>query len=497
MQDVNLDENTRRASSSTPGKAMNRLDCSLAYPADLVTAMVDGTASTVHNNCPIRLSNTASMEYYDQSSERSTGVAMKFMPKRFLEEFFLYSSQFVLFYIIILFASPVAIRPSVLALLTLTSFLLMQIALLARYGHRSMLRFLFSLMTPFGYSVMQAFSGPVLPLDMASFFLWATALYLGGIQAVALMFRRKWLKRTAETFLTVGTVFTFIFFYFYLNLRIVSIQAYEAGQLDYAGLIQALSMSNLVPAFMAFARPLQHIFFMFGALMFGLFQVSDKIKQISLKTRLDAVYAVVAPPSIQEADRINIIKGERREVTILYADLWNFTPLAEKEGPTATFGLLTRYYALWDIVVRRNKGIIDQFVGDSVIAVFGMMGEKDACDNAVACALDFFKEFPYLQEDLADRRLPLVKHIGIGIHAGKVSAGELSTASGQGRIAIIGEAINMAARLDSLCREYKQDMLISQSVYKQLGLESQAHFVQIGEVLFRGNTQPQLVYGRK
>ena len=115
---------------------------------------------------------------------------MRFFPRRYLEEFFLYSSQFVLFYIIIPFSSPSVIRPGGLALVSLISFLLLQIGLLARYGHRPAARFFFSFMTPAGYSVMQALSGNIHSLDMASFFLWATALYLGGIQALSIQFRK-------------------------------------------------------------------------------------------------------------------------------------------------------------------------------------------------------------------------------------------------------------------------------------------------------------------
>jgi len=154
-------------------------------------------------------------------------------------------------------------------------------------------------------------------------------------------------------------------------------------------------------------------------------------------------------------------------------------------------------YALWDIVARRHKGLVEQFVGDTAIIVFGIMGEKDAADEAVACAFDFLYEFSHLQDDLASHRLPLVKHIGIGVHAGKVAVGELSAASGIQRIGVVGEAVNIAARLDSLCREFKQDLLVSQPVYKQLGLESQSRFQPMGEVLFRGKTQPQMVYGKK
>jgi class 3 adenylate cyclase len=422
---------------------------------------------------------------------------MKFLPKRYLEEFFLYSSQFVLFFILILFSSPAIIRPDTAALVSLIVFLLAQIALLARYGHRPPARFLFSLMTPLGYTIMQSIPGPVKIIDMASFFLWATAFYLGGIQALAILFRRKWPKRIAEVFLSLGTIFTFIFFYFYLDLRLTSTKAYEAGELGYAGLMESLSLANFVPAFINFAKTLQHVFFMFGAVMFGSFQVADKIKQVSLKTRLDQVYAVVEPPGVEPSMRDLVAGGENRDVVILYADLWNFTPIAEKEGARATIGLLNRYYALWDIVARRHKGIVEQFVGDTAILVFGLMGEKDAADAAVDCAFDFLYEFSHLQEDLATHRLPLVKHIGIGVHAGKVAVGELSSASGIQRIGVVGEAVNIAARLDSLCREFKQDLLISAPVYKQLTLEPQSRFQPMGEVLFRGKTQPQAVYGKK
>jgi len=422
---------------------------------------------------------------------------MKFLPKRYLEEFFLYSSQFVLFFILILFSTPPIIRPDSAALVSLIVFLLVQTALLARYGHRPSARFLFSLMTPLGYTLMQSLSGPVKTVDMASFFLWATALYLGGIQALAIMFMRKWPKRIAEVFLSMGTVFTFIFFYFYLDLRLGSSKAYEAGELGYEGLIASLALENFIPAFLTFAKTLQHVFFMFGAAMFGTFMVADKIKQVSLKARLDQIYAVIEPPTAALSMRDQVAGGENRDVVILYADLWNFTPIAEKEGARATIGLLNRYYALWDIVVRRHKGLVEQYVGDTAIVVFGLMGEKDAADEAVACAFDFLYEFSHLQEDLASHRLPLVKHIGIGVHAGKVAVGELSAASGIQRIGIVGEAVNIAARLDSLCREFKQDLLISAPVYKQLALEPQSRFQPMGEVLFRGKTQPQLVYGQK
>lgn len=422
---------------------------------------------------------------------------MRFLPRRYLEEFFLYSSQFVLFFIIILFTSPSIIRPDTAALLSLIGSLLVQIGLLARFGHRPLSRFFFSLMTPLAYTLMQNLSGPPEPIDMASFFLWATALYLGGIQALAILFRRKWPKRLAEIFLSLGTIFTFIFFYFYLDLRLTSTIAYEAGDLGYASLVASLGLDNFMPSFVKFASRLQHLFFMFGALMFGLFQVADKIKQVSLKYRLDAVYAVVEAPIPDDAFKGKVARGDKLDVVILYADVWNFTPIAEREGARATIGLLNRYYGLWDIVARRHKGVVDQFVGDTAILVFGLLGEPGAADDAVACAFDFLNEFSHFQEDLTEHRLPIIKHIGIGVHAGKVVVGEVSAVAGARRVGVFGDAVNIAARLDSLCREFKQDLLVSQPVYKQLSLEAQSDFQPMGEVLFRGKTQPQTVFGRK
>lgn len=422
---------------------------------------------------------------------------MRFLPRRFLEEFFLYSSQFVLFYILVLFTSPQVIRPDTAVIISLIIFLLLQIALLARFGHRPLARFLFSFISPMSFSLTHMLTQSSRPFDMATFFLWVTAFYLGIIQAIGLISVRKWPKRIAEAFLSFGTIFTFIFFYFYLDLRVNVSGAFESGTLNFFEVEQALSISNFLPSFLEFTKPVQHIFIMFGALMFGLFQISDKIKQISLKYRLDAVYTVVEPPTLAIDSVKALNNGEKRDVVILYADLWNFTPIAEKEGPVSTIGLLNRYYALWDIVSRRHNGIVEQFVGDTAIVVFGLMGEADAHDSAVSCAHDFLNQFVYFQEELVEHRLPLVKHIGIGIHAGQIAAGTLTGASGHSRVAVVGESVNVAARLDSLCREFKQDLLISQPVYKNLTLENQSMFQPMGEVLFRNKTQPQLVYGRK
>ncbi len=418
---------------------------------------------------------------------------MRFFSRRFLEEFLLYSSHFVVFFILMLVTTPGIVTLQPISIAALLILLGIQTALLASNGHLALPRFLFSFITPAGYTALTAFARSGEPLDMANFFLWTTSFYVGALQAMTILARRSWIKRSLEVFLTVGTVTTFVFFYFYLDLRIVSAAALRSGAISGSAYLESFSLANFAPAFMAFARSPQHLFFMFGAVTYGLISLGERIKEISLRDRLDRALDSLEPPT---APSPSPARAETRAVTVLYADIWNFSPLADKAGPEAAIMVLERWYSMWNLVASRHGGHVDQFVGDSAILVFGLIGEGDAAERAVACALDFLDELPHFQEDLASKSLPVVKHVGIGIHSGQAAVGELAT-GGLRRLATVGEAVNAAARLDSLCREYKQDLILSASAYRLLGLDSQAWFQPLGEVLFRGKTQPVAVYGRK
>jgi len=177
-------------------------------------------------------------------------------------------------------------------------------------------------------------------------------------------------------------------------------------------------------------------------------------------------------------------------------DVLNFSSLAERVSPARAVDILNRYYALWATMAERHRGRLAGITGDTVILVFGLLGEKDASERAVACALDFQAELPGLRDDLAAASLPPLEAVSIGIHAGPIVAGELGVA-GSRRLGVFGDAVSVASRLDSLCREFKQDLLLSQPVFRQLGLESQTKFLRLGEVLLRNSTQPVPVYGTK
>jgi class 3 adenylate cyclase len=419
---------------------------------------------------------------------------MHIRAKRFFDEFFLYSSQFVVFFVLLLFIGPAtdALRPT--ALLLVIGFILIQLLLLVGQGHKPVLRILFSLITPTGYTLVRAITGTLVLSDMSTIYLWGAALYVGTFQAVALSSRNQWAKRAAETLLALGVVISFIFFYFYLDLRLVLGRSLAAGTGSLAEYRRALDIKSFLPAFLGFLETPQNAFLVFGILTFGLMLLVSKMKVLSLRSRIAGLFGAARveerPPEPERAP------GQAALVAVLSADIRDFTNLAERVSAERAVAILNRYYSLWAVAADRHGGRLGGLVGDSVIVVFGLLGEKDCAERALACAYDFIGELPGLRDDLESASLPAPADVSIGIHYGSIVAGELGV-MGSRRLGVFGEAVSVAARLDSLCREFKQDLLLSQPVFRQLELESQARLVRIGEVLLRNSTQPVPVYGKK
>jgi class 3 adenylate cyclase len=418
---------------------------------------------------------------------------MRIDAKRFFAEFFLYSSQFVVFFILMLFITPATdvLRPASLVIVTI--FLVIQLLLLAGQGNKALLRILYSLITPAGYTLVRAIGGVLVPLDMANVFLWGAALYVGFFQAAALSSRGTWIKRSAETMLAVGAVFLFLFLYFYLDRRLTLARMVTAGEMSSSQYLRALGVDAFLPAFGKFIEAPQNLFLLFGVGFFGLMLLSSKVAAQNLRSRIAKLFGQARPDPGAGAD---IAVGQAAMVTVISSDILNFTGLMEKMSPDRSVAVLNRYYAVWAVAAERHGGRIAGIVGDSVLVVFGLLGEKDAAERALACAGDFVDELPGMKDDLRAAALPSPQAVSIGIHSGSIVAGELG-APGFQRLGVFGDAVSVAARLDSLCRELKQDVLVSQPVFRQLGLESQSRLVRIGEVLLRNSTQPVPVYGTK
>jgi class 3 adenylate cyclase len=414
--------------------------------------------------------------------------------KRFFDEFFLYSNQFFVFFILMLLITPArdALGPTSLVIVTL--FLIVQILLLVGQGHKPILRILFSFITPAAYTFVRMITGGFLPFDMANSFIWGAALYVGLFQAIALSARGAWLKRAAETLLAAGVVLSFVFFYFYLDLRLSLARRLATGEIDSAQYNKALGLAGFGPSFLKFLETPQNLFLIFGVATFGIMLLASKVKVLSLRSRIAGLFGTARVD--EKVSDPAAAAGQATTVTVISSDIRDFTSLADRLSPERSVALLNRYYSVWAVAADRHGGRIAGTTGDSVVVVFGLLGEKDASERALACARDFMAELPGLRDDLHSASLPAPTDVSIGMHSGTIVAGDLGV-QGSRRLGVFGDAVSTAARLDSLCREFKQDILLSQSVFRQLELESQARLVRIGEVLLRNSTQPVPVYGAK
>jgi adenylate cyclase len=155
----------------------------------------------------------------------------------------------------------------------------------------------------------------------------------------------------------------------------------------------------------------------------------------------------------------------KREVTVLFSDIRDFTSLSEKMDPKALLDLLDFYFGHMSQIVKGREGIVNKFIGDGMLCFWGVPEKLEAhADAAVQAALDMRKK---LEEINAQRTVageaPL--RIGIGIHTGVVAAGML----GGQEYTVIGDAVNLASRIEGLTKVHQTDILVSETTWKQLG----------------------------
>ncbi len=155
--------------------------------------------------------------------------------------------------------------------------------------------------------------------------------------------------------------------------------------------------------------------------------------------------------------------GERRQVVVLFSDIRNFTSMSETMEPEQVVEMLNEYMSEMVAVIRAHGGIVDKFVGDAIMALWGVpeAGTRDA-EQAVAAALGMREALTRLNERRAARGLDPLR-IGIGLNAGPVIAGNIGS-NEKMEYTVIGDTVNLASRIESLTKELGRDLLISHSV---------------------------------
>ena len=154
--------------------------------------------------------------------------------------------------------------------------------------------------------------------------------------------------------------------------------------------------------------------------------------------------------------------GEMKRVTLLFSDLRDFTPFVESTNPKQVVAIMNRYFSEMTEAIKQNRGLVLQYVGDEIEAVFGApVSYDDHPDMAVKAALEMRRRLKTLNQHLEEEGMNPLQH-GIGIHTGAVLAGNIGS---KDRIsyALVGDTVNLASRIEGLTKEYSCDIMLSQT----------------------------------
>lgn len=195
--------------------------------------------------------------------------------------------------------------------------------------------------------------------------------------------------------------------------------------------------------------------------------------------------------------------GDRREVTVLFSDVVGFTTFSEKNAPEQVVAILNEYLEAMTEVVFRWEGTLDKFIGDAIVAFWGApLIQSNHAQLATCCALHMIKRLKELQEKWEKEGKPVLD-CGIGINTGEVLVGNIGAEGKKMDYTVIGDHVNLGARLESLTRKYKAHILISEftlnKIREAIASNALGHFsaVGMGRVIVKGKKLPVGIYELK
>jgi adenylate cyclase len=172
---------------------------------------------------------------------------------------------------------------------------------------------------------------------------------------------------------------------------------------------------------------------------------------------------VVSPAIAHELLRKEIeLGGEERPVTVLFADVRGFTTMCEGIPPQEIVWRLNRYLTRMTAAVEAEEGVIDKYIGDAVMALFGApLAHADDAARAVRAALGMHREMAGLNREFRARGMPEMA-IGVGVNSGTVVAGNMGSAT-RLNYTVIGDGVNLASRLEGLTKQYGLPVVVSEA----------------------------------
>jgi adenylate cyclase len=220
--------------------------------------------------------------------------------------------------------------------------------------------------------------------------------------------------------------------------------------------------------------------------MFSQLRTRDNLRRFLPKAVADRV----------EKSNMRALDPVKREVTVLFSDIRDFTAMSESMDPQAVLKLLDDYFGRMSEVVQGHDGTVGKFIGDGMLCFWGVPeDDPEHATKAVMAALDMRRRVEEINRERATRGEPPLR-IGVGIHTGQVAAGELGgKGAGLHEYTVIGDSVNLASRIEGLTKQHQVDILVSEPTWLRLN----ARFVGalVGEEKVKGRSEPVKVHAVK
>jgi len=187
--------------------------------------------------------------------------------------------------------------------------------------------------------------------------------------------------------------------------------------------------------------------------------------------------------------------GDRREVTVLFSDIRGFTTFSEKHSPQEVVNLLNEYLTAMTDVIFAWEGTLDKFVGDEIMVFWGApMPQPDHAERAIRCALAMRQRLDELQTEWEKRGVESLD-AGIGINSGEVLVGNIGAEGKKMDYTIIGDHVNLGARVEALTRNYASPILVTEHTldclkHEATGTVEGLQFEEVDEVTVKGRNKP-------
>ena len=220
------------------------------------------------------------------------------------------------------------------------------------------------------------------------------------------------------------------------------------------------------------------------------------IEDISTEKRVKATMARYMDPAIaarmlDHSSDATLLGGASTRATVLFSDIRGFTTLTEELGAQGTVAFLNEYFSLMVECISHEEGMLDKFIGDAIMAAFGLpIAHDDDEDRAVRAAIAMIRECRRWSLGRVQRGQKPVE-MGIGLNTDMVVSGNIGSAKRMD-YTLIGDGVNLASRLESACKMYSAQILISENTFSRL--RGTYRIRNIDQVVVKGKTEPVGVY---